>query len=1213
MAFRNSINRVTGIQISGEVDSSVDYGLVPNGTWFVDKSTGKIMYKPSDGGTPFEFKPIKLGGIGRFVEVDPINGIDAPLATNEAKRFKTLDYMKTQINNSGYCVLLHAGDHGASGSTFTMNLLNIRFLALGNTPQQVTRILGTTNVSSASSSVGFSGIAFEDLSVTGNCNFYLNSCVVSKSTGGTFTKTGSGYLEVIGSSLDGSTTTFITGAGQGVFQGCKIGVYAQSNSLSIIEIKNGISIVQPNIALGTFVMTDTRAYSLGGTTNAAISSAGTTFVANNSSFITPPSGTVAPVGLSGYWSINGSSIASNSTLNSSLNLGTISNFDALKTLGSIVAEGSVTAKAIRSQWVQTNSYLAGDCVVNLDSTDSKYYWWRAKSNIASGTAWNASLWDKLAGSGGGSTYTLIKKYPEAILDTATYPAYQTDGKSYIFTNVANLNTSYYPISDGTTPQEGDVYLYNISTGQYSRDLAVSTITTNGDYLINITSENETYSYYSTDKWKKFLTTTAQKFKAKGDVVKHFAGNFLQPIDAGVRLVEQVKLAQTSTAGNYGYTEVSFDKVQIVQDGARSLFFRRHNVSNNYGFYGHTTSAGTITPLATAYTNVFNGIAAEAKSFALLQNDYLAHVVLVGGGANRIDVIPQSWNAGTGTYTTGTTLNVVASGVLSMRATLNANNVLVIQYTTSGGLYEIAVLCAGATLSKGTATLITATIPQYYNVFSGGVGGRYMYVYSTDSVVFNYIIYDVTTGFVRSQQTTVAVVNGLVQPNNNEIHSISKDGEVILHWKRPNFGTYVKIFNVQTNVLNETTLISDSQLTIRLSYGANSGIGCAVGIFPEDSKPRVCGWVKSGNGISLAEPSVTTGTYQNISIGSDFGIAWTGSQFISAYAGQVSGGISPQTNPVYAELTLSTVTQLAEVIPDCIIEETAPDGSIVRVSMDQDISGGHTGIVVGQVYYLLGGRITTIDTGIQIGVGISDTEIKVFLDFNNNNERINNLVTSFAQLSSTSAGHENRISTLESRYNTYAFPKYQKGFGLHVIKNGIDVMNGSYTQYRVMGQSSRGQDMPTPCMNRTNGINIVSYEQHQTNIGWSVKIGRDSDGTGYLFICGYNNDWGQWADGTTTATANRGNGDFVMITNSEIFGGHKSVLSVYICQQTWGNDSFRPTIVCDIFDPSDSTYKTYAWGYASDATTDTWRLYPNLDTALTSNFSTSPVLVRNSRL
>src|SRR5574343_55526 len=1066
------------------------------------------------------YRPLSGSKNGKMLYLDASIGLDEVTHGTADAPIATLENGLTVLDNSGCRIQVMPGTHG-SGESVTLSKQNLVLQGgRGNANQYLNKHIQLHNYAIHQHLVGLGLNTVISNSVGNN---FITDC--SLTAGSSLTKSGTGYLEVKDSDISAALTSF-SGAGRALIQGGFVGYLTVSNALAQVALRNNGSGSVITLTAGVLLIANTTIYAPDANTFAALTSAGTFLYLINVGFANPD-GSDAKINIGGFHLMqNVTYNKALSTVNEALSLSNVSVFSALRSFGLIEANAG-----IKNIYDQNKAYAVGTETNRHDCTQWRKY--INKTATTAGEAWNAAKWDEIGGSGsGGGSFTLIKKYPEAILNTAIAPTYQTDGKSYVFTNVSNLNTGYYPISDSTTPQEGDIYLYNGTTGQYSRDLAVSSITTNGDYLINVTSENETYSYYTVEKWKKFLTSTTEKFKAKGDVTKHFGGNFLQPDQAGVRLVEQVKLASTATAGNYGYTEVSFDKVQIVQDGARSLLFRRYNVSNNYGFYGHTTSTGTITPLATAYTNVFSGIVAEAKSFALLQNDYLAHVLLVGGGANRIDVVPQSWNAGTNTYTTGTTLNIVASGVTSMRATMNANNVITILYTTASGLYEIHVLCAGATLSKGTATLITASVPQYYDVFTSGTGGRYMYVYSTDSNVFNYITYDVTTGFVRTAQTTAAVINGLTQPNNNEVYGIQKSGEVILHWKRIGFGTYCKIFNLQTNVLNETSQISSDQLDIRLSYGANSGVGCAVGIFPDDAKPRVCGWVKSGNGISLAEPSVITGTYQNISTALGFGITWTGTQFISAYGGQVSGGISPQTNPVYAEMTLSTVTQLAEVTPDCIIQQSAVDGSIVEVALPGQISKGHTGIIVGQVYCLLGGRLTTIDTGIQIGEGISDSEIFVFNDFNNNNERINNLIATQASQSSTISGHETRITAVENiTVNAIEKPIYisQGGATLFILTNkgrllaatgsvnsywntpgtgilkSISFNSGNYDSYQARGIENARQVL----FIGSDGKNNTSKVRQVVNLGWTVAVVLE-DNT----LWGWGDNIGMLANGTS---------------------------------------------------------------------------------------------------
>jgi len=60
-------------------------------------------------------------------------------------------------------------------------------------------ITGDTTITSASSSVRLSGITFNNLIISGNCNVYIDNCKI----GGILNKSGTGYMEVNNSSLSG--------------------------------------------------------------------------------------------------------------------------------------------------------------------------------------------------------------------------------------------------------------------------------------------------------------------------------------------------------------------------------------------------------------------------------------------------------------------------------------------------------------------------------------------------------------------------------------------------------------------------------------------------------------------------------------------------------------------------------------------------------------------------------------------------------------------------------------------------------------------------------------------------------------------------------------------------------------------------------------------------------------------------------------------------
>lgn len=1134
------------------------------------------------------YEEYDIDKFSKTVVVDPVKGLDAVTGGSISSPWKTLEYALAQVDNSGYRIVLMAGTYAPIGGTLVVSKQNLAIVAIGSGLGN-TLITGIINVTSTASSVGFYNLAWNNLTVSGACNFYAIDCRSTMSV----TKSGSGYFEAVNCGFDGSATNTVMGTGSCVFDGGKQGFLTVNNASAQVTVKNNISSLSMTLTAGLLDLLNSTVYATSNTTNALTSASGTTLNLSGTRFVTP-SGTQARLSIAGMYAISNVSIDyTNSTFS-----GTAINLDNESYFNKIRVDGGGKFQWLELAYSSTfkKPFPIDTVVYNTGNL------WKSNAIIPVGTTFaegtSGATWTKLGG-GGGTTFNLIKKNVEVIQNVAINPISQIDQKEYVFTNVDNINTSQYQISDLTTPNEGDIYKYVSATNNYARTLDVSTLTQSGEYEIEVTSEREKYYYDVTDKWKPIVTSLLTKFKASGEVGALFAGNYVTPLSSNERWVEQVKLSATETTGSYSaIMETGVDTISAVQDGltGRSLYFRRNNTDNNYGFYIFTTSGYTNTLVGSLQT-VVSGTIVKAQSFALFGGDYLVHVVHYGLGVNRIDIITQSWNGIDG-YNAGNTFTLLASGAISFKSTLNTNNILEVQYVTSSGLFQRSVKIAGTVITAGIATLITATIPYYYDVVSSFSGGKYLSLQQTtagsDTVTYN--AYDVdNTTFVRTAIVGLSgTITGFTDVDTANLKGIGKSGEVLMYW-RGTLGTFSKFFNLSSALHYSVGQISSVSLDVKLTFGTDTTVGCSLGKFPNSERPSVCGWVRSGDSVSIDEPSTITGTRININVALDYGIVWTGSKFFSAYSGQVGGGIIPSASPTNVEMTLTKVTKNADVIPDCIIQKSGVYGELIEVAGDGDISKGHTGIVAGQIYYLVGGRITTIDNGIQIGVGISDTEIKCFLDFNNNNERINNLLASVASLSSLTSLHTTQIATNTAKITSLEnasvvkLPSITQGFGSayivsHETLGDYIYAGGSRTVSRLYGYLSNTDNSVVKIGRNDSEKTVnkkVTYKDGYPKMSIRNSLAVTTDGR--LYIGGAANGAGQWGDGTTTWLDSR-QGKMILATNDLIFGATKQVKDAWLGTLPWSNDTIRDTFYVSVYDTSTQIYSLIASGYSNDGGT-----------------------------
>lgn len=1153
------------------------YNLGDNFLYYFNKTTGKWV-KSND---------IQKGS--KIVYVDPVIGVDATTSGSISTPYKTLTYALSQIDNSGYTIALFSGNY-TDTTTVIVNKLNVKITAIGSTTGN-TFLNFILNVQNASSTVGLFGLNMTNLVVDGAGSCYADNCQITTS----FTKTGSGYFRALNCGFDGSAANTVSGAGSCVFDGGQQGFLTISNAGALVTVKNNISMFQSSVTAGLLDLQNATVYSSTNTANAVTTSTGTTLSVNGSRFVTP-SGTTARLSIGGLYAVSNTSFDyANTTFgSSSVNLDNESFFNKLRVDGG----GNF-------QWLDfaynasfKKPYVSGAIVYYNSSL------YISNAAIPVGTAFaegtSGATWKKITGSGGGTSVLNPQKQVAMVANAAENPNVSfSDEDLVVLQNVVNIN-SFWVIASGQTLVEGDIIKYRSATSDWIVDTNMSGLTTidNGNYQV-FDKNKRTVWYFDKDysRWHEFHADEYYRVQITGSFSKGFGGNITS--DNGTPVYSQATIGSTANLGSsttFGADDPS--STFSILDGGRVVSF--YHQSNTFYMQVGTISSNTITyGSSITIGSCFKGMAFASPIGGIVT------VESTSTGNRGVTVRLFNWNGTNYIQSAITTFdaNGTTSGMNNFFACMNANNTLEVIYEIQTGVTKRAAAFVGSTtITSFTPVQLSATSIGIAGCYTFGTSGRSMMLYRVNNVL-------TAKGFSRNTDGTFTdettnLIN-FTEGNNNQdrLTYCSRTGNLLMFYYFNNT-LYSRWFNGTTATMTAgaETLSYYGDTYANPVMGENYNQGVALVRFSDSNLPKTVGWVKNGDGVAFAVPPTTAGSRVNINTSAGNSILYNVNSYIWTLSGQLNSGIAPPYRP---ESGIIGYTTSPNVVPDFIFQDTGNNGDYSNIAMTGDISRAHSNLVAGTRYYFNSGTVTSMQTNIQAGMALNAKELSVDIE---DDTVLNSHTTTIDNHTSTLASQSSKISALESGLDEeYNLPSYSHGFGLWFVKNGSDYMSGNDSQTRNFGHTNL--DKPAPIPNLTNGVKIVSYEQHQNNGLIAAKIGRDASGKGYLFLYGWDNSGGQWADGTTTSDSNR-KGRFIMLDNSQFYGTTKSVEKVFISKTTWSNDGVRPTIVISVYDSSDSVnpYKCYAWGYASDNAGDTWRMYPH-----TSNISTSPVLVKNGNL
>jgi collagen type VII alpha len=198
----------------------------------------------------------------------------------------------TLISGNRRTLVIHPGTYTESPSITSQYTVLTTFEPLGGN----TAIIGTV-----STSVGctIAGLTIQNLTITAGSGVGVPNIINSNITG-TLTKSGNATFTDI-HNCDIGTVCNITGTGLVTINDGNPNFVTVNNAGANVIIKGAMSCVSPSVTSGTLSITDSIV--IAAVTNAVTSSAGSVVTLANSQFLISALNNVAPVSLSGFYSI----------------------------------------------------------------------------------------------------------------------------------------------------------------------------------------------------------------------------------------------------------------------------------------------------------------------------------------------------------------------------------------------------------------------------------------------------------------------------------------------------------------------------------------------------------------------------------------------------------------------------------------------------------------------------------------------------------------------------------------------------------------------------------------------------------------------------------------------------------------------------------------------------------------------------------------------
>ena len=226
------------------------------------------------------------------IHVSQVDGNDSTGDGSLLNPVASITKALTLITGQRRTIIIHPGSYTESPSITTQYTVLTTYEPLGGN----TAIVGTV-----STSVGctIAGLAIQNLTITTGTGVGVPN-IINCNISGTLTKSGNAtFTDIHNCNID--TACNITGTGLVTINDGNPNFVTVNNAGANVIIKNAMSCVDPSVTAGTLNITDSIVVAYA--TNAVTSSAGSVITLGNSQFLTSALNNVAPVSLSGFYSI----------------------------------------------------------------------------------------------------------------------------------------------------------------------------------------------------------------------------------------------------------------------------------------------------------------------------------------------------------------------------------------------------------------------------------------------------------------------------------------------------------------------------------------------------------------------------------------------------------------------------------------------------------------------------------------------------------------------------------------------------------------------------------------------------------------------------------------------------------------------------------------------------------------------------------------------
>lgn len=300
------------------------------------------------------------------------NGLDTNTGKSLNTPVKTLAQALTLSTNTGDQIVVMPGIYNENT---TITDQNVTITSSNRELSGIINFTGTITVNHSASSVRLSGLNINNLVHSGAGSLYADELNIT-----TFNKTGTGYVEISSSDMQGSSnngTISITGAGTILFVNkCNLGALTINNASAFVNLINNINSFPITLTAGTLGINNTPVYSATATSNAITIASGSTCIIANSSILTPTNTNARVNFPSGcFYSLNNVTYDQINSILTGANLNRIIYFDNLKLSNALpIASGGTgavtqqTAINALAGGVTSGQYLRGNGTNVLLST-----------------------------------------------------------------------------------------------------------------------------------------------------------------------------------------------------------------------------------------------------------------------------------------------------------------------------------------------------------------------------------------------------------------------------------------------------------------------------------------------------------------------------------------------------------------------------------------------------------------------------------------------------------------------------------------------------------------------------------------------------------------------------------------------------------------------------------------------------------------------------